>query len=179
MKIEGPHLQPAPRAPGGWGNLMRSLKTLIAAAGVLALSIGVPAALMAPAASAATTPVVYTSGSGGWSHPSVRPSWIEVGQGGAPVAHTWHWSTWDKDEPNPHATSAGTLLINNCIPNCAQGKESFHKLVVTLSVAKTHNGVRYYSRMTWYTPGYRLYGYRTSTAVLHYSVTYGTVPYWH
>jgi hypothetical protein len=32
---------------------MRSLKTLIAAAAVLAVSIGVPAALMAPAASAA------------------------------------------------------------------------------------------------------------------------------
>jgi len=40
----------------------------------------------------------------------VRPSWILIGQGGAPVAHTWHWSTWDKGEPNPHATSAGTLL---------------------------------------------------------------------
>jgi hypothetical protein len=53
---------------------MRSLKTFIAAAGVLAPSIGVPAALMAPAASAATTPVVYARGVGGWSHPSVRPS---------------------------------------------------------------------------------------------------------
>ena len=67
---------------------MRSLKTLIAAAGVLALSIGVPAALMAPAASAATTPVVYASGTGGWSHPSLRPSWVLVGMGGAPGAHT-------------------------------------------------------------------------------------------
>ena len=63
---------------------MRSLKTLIAVAGVLALSIGVPAALMASAASAATTPVVYASGVGGWGHPNVRPSWILVGMGGAP-----------------------------------------------------------------------------------------------
>jgi hypothetical protein len=51
--------------------------------------------------------------------------------------------------------------------------------VVTLSVVKTRNGVRYYSRMSWYTPGYRLYGYHTSTAVLHYSPTAGTIPFWH
>ena len=158
---------------------MRSLKTLIAAAGVLALSIGIPAALVAPAASAAATPVVYASGTGGWSHPSVRPAWILVGMGGAPGAHTWYWSAWDKGEPAPHATSTGTLWVNSCIPNCAQGKESYHHLVVTLSAVRTRNGVRYYSQMTWYTPGYRLYGYRTSTAVLHYSVTGGTVPYWH
>ena len=81
---------------------MRSLKTLIVAAGMLALSIGIPPALMAPAASAATTPVVYASVTGGWSHPSVRPSWILIGQGGAPAAHIRYWSTWDKDEPTPH-----------------------------------------------------------------------------
>jgi len=96
------------------------------------------------------------------------------------VAHTWHWSTWDKGEPNPHATSAGTLVVDNCVPNCTQGKTSYHKLVVTLSVVKTHNGVRYYSRMTWYTRGYRLPGYKTSTAVLHFStLAGGTMPYWH
>jgi len=158
---------------------MRSLKTLIVAAGMLVLSIGIPAALMAPAASAATAPVVYVSVTGGWSHPSVRPSWILIGQGGAPAAHIPYWSTWDKGEPTPHATSNGTLWVDNCIPDCAQGKESSHRLVVTLSTVRTHNGVRYYSRMAWYTPGYRLYGYRTSTAVLHYSATSGTVPYWH
>ena len=80
---------------------MRSLKTLIAAAGVLALSIGIPAALMAPAAWAASTPVVYARGTGGWSHPNVRPSWILVGMGGAPGAHIRHWSSWDKGEPGP------------------------------------------------------------------------------
>ena len=80
---------------------MRSLKTLIAAAGVLAPSIGIPVALMAPAASAASTPVVYARGTGGWSHPSVRPSSILIGMGGAPGAHIRYWSTWDKGEPGP------------------------------------------------------------------------------
>ncbi len=154
---------------------MRSLKTLIAA-GVLAASIGAPAALMPAVAFAATTPVVYASGTGGWSHRSVRPSWILIGMGGAPGAHIGHWSTWDKGEPDPHASANGTLWVDNCVPNCAQGKESYHRLVITLSAIKTHSGVRYYSRMTWYTPGYRLPGYHSSTAILHYS---GPGPYWH
>jgi hypothetical protein len=160
---------------------MRSLKTFIAA-GVLAASIGAPAALMptaASAASAATTPVVYASGTPGWGNHSVRPSRILIGMGGAPWAHIGQWSTWDKGEPLPHATANGTLWVDNCVPNCAQGKESDHHLVVTLSVVRTHNGVRYYSRMAWYTPGYRLPGYQASTAVLHYSATEGTGPYWH
>ena len=72
-----------------------------------------------------------------------------------------------------------TLVPLNCIPNCAQHKVTSHRLVVTLSVVRTDNGVRYYSRMAWYTSGYRLYGYRTSTAVLYYSATSGTVLYWH
>ncbi len=90
------------------GDTMRSLKTLIAA-GVLAASIGAPAALMPTVASAATTPVVYASGTGGFSHRSVRPSWILIGMGGAPGAHIGHWSTWDKGEPNPHASANGSL----------------------------------------------------------------------
>ena len=130
-------------------------------------------------AGSSMAPVVYARGTGGWSHRSVRPSWILIGMGGTPGAHIRYWSTWDKGEPTPHATSNGTPWVNNCIPNCAQGKESSHHLVVTLSAVRTHNGVRYYSRMTWYTPGYRLYGYRTSTAVLHDSATRDTVPYWH
>ena len=157
---------------------MRSLKTLLAA-GALTASIGTPAALMPTAAAAAATPVVYASGTGGWSQRSVRPLWIEIGMGGAPAAHIGHWSTWDNGEPNPHASATGTLWADNCIPNCAQGKESHHRLAVTLSVARTHNGVRYYSRMTWYTPGYRLPGYHSSTAILHYSATGGSVPHWH
>ena len=36
-----------------------------------------------------------------------------------------------------------------------------------MSGVKYHNGRAYYSVMTWYTPGYHMYGYRTSTAVLH------------
>ena len=79
------------------------------------------------------------------------------------MAHTWYWNTWTSTT----AKSTGTLWTNNCIPNCAQGKTSYHHLYVTMSGVKYHNGRAYYSVMTWYTPGYHLYGYRTSTAVLH------------
>ncbi len=158
---------------------LRSLKTAMVAAGMLALSIGIPAAAGVPAASAATTPVLYANGSGGWGNPAVRPAWILIGQGGSPWVHVGKWSTWDKGEPHPHASANATLWVDNCVPNCAQGKETAHRVVVTLSTVQTHRGARYYSKMTWYTPGYRLPGYRTSTAVLHYSPTASTVPFWH
>src|SRR5437870_4423460 len=115
---------------------MRSLKTLIAAAAITALGIGVPAVL-ASTASAAVTPVVYNYASG-WHNAAVRPPWIVIGQGGSPMAHTWYWNTWGTWT----AKSTGTLWTNNCIPNCAQGKTSYHKVYVTLDWIKWHNGTR-------------------------------------
>ncbi len=156
---------------------MKLTRIITSALLVLGLGAGAAAAT-AGAASAATTPVVYASGSGGWTHPSVRPAWIYVGQGGSPMAHTWHWTTWAKN-PGPHAWTRGTLWTDNCIPNCALGKESYHPLTVTLSRPKWHSGVRYYSRMKWYTPTYR-FPNGSHTAILNYSVTPpGTAPYWH
>jgi len=148
-------------------------KTLIvigAALAALALS-GVPAVTT----SAAPVPVIYNYAAG-WSNPAVRPPWVIIGEGGAPMAHTWYWSAWNSQV----AKSTGTLWTDNCIPNCAYGKESYHKLNVTLSGVKYHNGRPYYSVMTWYTPGYRMRPYKTSTAVLHFSVLPGgTMPFWH
>ncbi len=154
------------------------IKKTLLTLGVLAMSGAIPAALLPSPASAATTPVVYASDNG-WSSASVHPAWIWIGEGGSPAAHIRHWSTWDQGEPSPHATANGTLWTDNCLPNCAEGKESAHRLLVTLSAVRTHRGDRYYSRMTWYTPGYRLYGQHTSTAVLHYGPTGGTMPFWH
>jgi hypothetical protein len=147
-------------------------RRLLALAAIPALGL---AALLAtaPAASATTTPVVYQQF--GWTTPTVRPQWITIGQGGSPGAHTWHWNTWGTWS----AKSTGTLWTDNCIPNCAQGKESYHKLYVTLDWIKWHGSTRYFYRMTWYTPGYRLYGHSTSTAVLHFGLEGGTVPGWH
>ena len=149
---------------------MRKLLIIGASFAVLALS-GVPAVT----ATAAPVPVVYDYASG-WHNANVRPPWVIIGQGGAPMAHTWYWNTWN----SAVARSTGTLWVNNCIPNCALGKTSYHRLFVTLSGVKWHNGRAYYSVMTWYTPGCRLYGYKTSTATLHFGILPGaSVPGWH
>ena len=149
---------------------MRKMLIAIGAAiAALALS-GVPAVT----ASAAPVPVIYNYAAG-WSNPAVRPYWVIIGQGGSPMAHTWWWNTWNSTV----AKSTGMLWTDNCVPNCAYGKESYHKLYVTLSGVKYHNGRPYYSVMTWYTPGYRMASYKTSTAVLHFSTGGGTMPFWH
>ena len=149
---------------------MGSLKVLLGAA-VTAVSV----VLLATTAAAATVPVIY-NGDAGWSGASVRPSWIYIALAGAPAAHTQRWSTWNSAD----ARSTGTLLTTACVPNCLQGKVSSHKLVVTLSGVRYHHGRAYYSVMTSYTPGYRLFGHHTSTDILHFS-TYGgsSTPFWH
>ena len=150
--------------------MRKLLITIGAMFAVLAFS-GVPAVT----ASAAPVPVIYNYAAG-WQYPAVRPHWVIIGQGGAPMAHTWWWNTWNSQV----ARSTGTLWTENCVPNCAYGKESYHKLYVTLSGVKYHTGRPYFSVMTWYTPGYRLPGHKTSTAVLHFGILPGaSVPGWH
>ena len=150
--------------------MRKLLITIGAMFAVLALG-GLPVVTV----SAAPVPVIYNYAAG-WSNPAVRPAWVIIGQGGSPMAHTWHWNTWNSQV----ARSTGTLWTDNCIPNCAYGKESYHKLYVTLSGVKYRNGRPYYSVMTWYTPGYRIRPYKTSTAALHFGVLPGgTMPFWH
>ena len=90
---------------------------------VLALS-GLPVVT----ASAAPVPVIYNYATG-WDNPAVRPPWVIIGQGGSPMAHTW----WSNTRNSQVSRSTETLWIDNCVPNCAYGKESYHKLYVTLS----------------------------------------------
>jgi hypothetical protein len=150
------------------------MRSLLGIAGVLALAV-VSEVLPATAAAGGTLPVIY-NGDAGWSSANVRPGWIYIALTGAPVAHTRHWSTWDSTE----ARSAGTLLTTVCVPNCMQGKVSSHKLVVTLSGVRYHDGHAYFSVMSWYTPGYRLSGHTTSTDILHFSDYDGSAaPFWH
>lgn len=62
-------------------------------------------------ASAAPGPVIYNYAAG-WSNPAVRPHWVYIGEGGAPMAHTWDWSPWNSRD----AKSAGTLWVDNWSP---------------------------------------------------------------
>jgi len=140
------------------------IKRIALAVITLAVGFGTPA-VMAGTASAAVTPVIYNYASG-WNNAMVKPQWITIGQGGSPMAHTWHWNTWGPKT----ATSTGTLWTNNCVPNCAQGKTSYHKLYVTLYWVKWHNGQPYFYGMKWYTPGYKMkmHGSWSSTTYWHF-----------
>jgi len=140
------------------------LNKIIVAVALAFTSICGLAVVTAGLASAAVRPPVIYNNSNGWSTPQVRPTWILIGQGGSPMAHTWHWNTWNSKA----ARSTGTLEINNCIPDCASGSAGYHKLYVTLSGVKYHHGHAYYSVMTWYTPGYQMYGQRSSAVTMHF-----------
>ena len=73
-------------------------------------------------------------------------------------------------------------MTNNCRPNCALGTDSYHRLYVTLSGVKYHDGRAYYSVMTWYMPGYWMYwnGHWSHTMTLHFRYYFpgATVPGW-
>ena len=151
-------------------NVKKAIKAIIATTALAIVGVGAPVVATisgsaASTASAAVTPVIYNYASG-WNNAMVKPQWITIGQGGSPMAHTWHWSTWGPKT----ATSTGTLWTDNCVPNCAQGKTSYHKLYVTLYWVKSHNGQPYFYGMKWYTPGYKMkmHGYWSSTTYWHF-----------
>jgi hypothetical protein len=142
----------------------------------VALALFGTTALAAAGAQASAVPVtkVYTNDE--WHYPAVRPAWIPLGEGGSPGAHTWYWSSWGSS----YARSHGTLWIDNCVPNCAYGHESYYSLYVTLTYPKYHYSTRYFSHMVWYAPGY---WFRNGSHYSHYYVlnfyqSYAT-PYWH
>ena len=138
------------------------MKKLILAV-LTAVGIALGSVAASTPASASAVPVVY---SGDWSHPVVKPQWLGLGMGGSVAAHTWHWNTWGQKT----ATSTGTLWVNNCVPHCAAGHYSYHKVYVTLYWIKVHNGQRYFYGMKWYTPGYKMtneQGHLSSTTYWH------------
>ena len=120
-------------------------------------------------ASAAQLPVTYTIG---WQHPVIRPAWIHMGAGGNVMAHIRRWDTWGST-----AKGTGMLLVNDCIPDCAAGTFSSHKLTVTFSAVRMHGKIPYYREMTWFTPGYILTG-KTNLLVMYYAQIQGTLPEW-
>ena len=126
------------------------MKRIIASLGAFALAAGLSLGL-ATSAQARTVPVVYNSMSFNWSHPHVRPGFINISMG-APYAINLHWTSWNSKS----ARATGRLEVNNCVPNCAQGTTSYYKLVVTLSHVKHHNGRAYFSVMGWHLPGHVL-----------------------
>jgi hypothetical protein len=59
----------------------------------------------------------------------VRPKEIEVSGDGTGAVTNLVWSDWGA----PHASATGTIRLNNCEPNCAQGKFTSYPATVTLA----------------------------------------------
>jgi hypothetical protein len=59
----------------------------------------------------------------------VQPKEIEVSGDGTGAVTNLVWSDWGA----PHATATGTIRLNNCEPNCAQGKFTSYPATVTLA----------------------------------------------
>ena len=157
-------------------NIIRKFAAMVAIA-VAGIS-GLATFAAGPASAAGRPPVIYNE-SNGWATSQVRPGYIYIGEGGSPIARTQHWGTWNSKA----ARSTGTLITNDCNPNCAYGTDSYYKLYVVLSGVKHHNGRAYYSVMTWYTPGlWMIHGGhpRSHTVTMHFAVRRGgSAPFWY
>lgn len=126
-----------------------NIKRIVTGVASLVLAAGLAGGL-ASSAQASAVPVIYNYAGVSWQYPQVRPARVVISGDGAVFGHTWYWNAWNAT----YAKSTGTLWVNNCRPYCAVGKFSYHKLYVTLSGVKYHNGRAYYSAMKWYTPGF-------------------------
>ena len=88
-------------------------------------------------------PVVYDNYQGA----KVMPSSLggATTEGGSSFMVRLHWLRWEGSD----AIARGTLELNSCVPDCAQGRPVDHPETVTLSQPRIRGGVRYFSRMTW------------------------------
>jgi|ERR1700722_11732193 len=113
--------------------LIRKLAATLGAAGMLVAGVGTTAAATAPA-SASGRPVVYQA-----TGPAVvRPGTFFISRG---VASAWfisslHWSRWNR------SSAAG------------RGRENASRSHVSIILwrVRTHDGTRYYSRLTVHAP---------------------------
>lgn len=143
---------------------------LVSAAAIIATvvpALFAPAIAMAPAASAATAPVIY-DGFTSWSKPTVKPQYIYVLVMSDTIGKN-AWSTWT----GTYAKGAGWQTTNNCKPSCANGHVTWYRVWLTLSQVRHHGSRAYFSRMAVV----RANG--TKTQIYRYNKTGLRVWLWH
>jgi hypothetical protein len=87
-----------------------------------------------------TLPVVSCNG-----EMRTEPPMIEVSGDGSGFVAGITWSAWGTAE----AQGAGTLKVDNCTPNCAQGKLAGYPATITLSDLTPYgNSLQAYADMT-------------------------------
>ncbi len=144
------------------------------AAAALGISVLVVLALRtAPASGSASPPVAYGfDGHSGWHGGQIRPHAIAFGAGGSLLARRVSWTTWKRSVARGH----GTVLVDNCSPNCAQGNYARSAATLTLSAPRRRDGHAYFSKlvMTWTQGGL------AQSETFRWSVYQGgSVPFWH
>jgi hypothetical protein len=103
-------------------------------------------------ASAAPSVAVYDCA----NKPQVRPGTFDLFCDGSGYFTKLHWSLWNTST----ATATGVLYVDNCEPNCAQGKWSHQDVDLIFwrsEPVKGHPGKRGYTQMTVLYP-YRAIG---------------------
>jgi hypothetical protein len=79
--------------------------------------------------------------------PVVRPKEFDIFCDGSGALVKLAWTSWNGTE----ATGTGVQYVDNCLPNCAQGKWTHENAVVVLwrgEPVAHHKGQKAYSKMT-------------------------------
>ncbi len=95
--------------------------------------------------------------------PEVRPGTFDLFCDGSGYFTRLRWNTWNASM----AAATGVVYLDNCEPNCAQGRWSHRTvdLIFWRSLpVKGHPGDRGYSQMTVLYPGHAIGSYNTYTA---------------
>jgi hypothetical protein len=111
-------------------------------------------------ASAAPSVAVYDCA----NKPQVRPGTFDLFCDGSGSFTKLHWSVWNTST----ATATGVLYVDNCEPNCAQGKWSHQDVDLIFwrsEPVKGHPGKRGYSQMTVLYPYHAIGNHSTYTQV--------------
>jgi len=127
------------------------MKKIISTGALAMAAVFGASAALAPAASAGAKPTVYYSMV--WQ-PHLRPSLIAFGAGGSFFIKNIDWKYLSVDGTKVQwwghgsAEGFGTMMIDNCKPNCAMGH--YHKYPITLVKlyrVRYHSGNPYFTRM--------------------------------
>jgi hypothetical protein len=95
-----------------------------------------------------TTPAISCVGKGGTTYMQAMPRQIVISGEGSALVNDITWSNWGKAT----ATGAGTLEIDNCNPDCANGAYTGYPATIRLSSLLSYGSAKAYSDMTVMAP---------------------------
>jgi len=149
---------PAARSATASGSAVTSASASASAAAPVAESGPVTAPPASPSASLiAVTVCTYPADGcvlpGAAQYMEVRPKQITDSGDGSGYVRDLVWSGWG----SPQATATGTQMVNDCNPNCAEGKYRGYPATVTLAGLKPYGtGLQAYSTIVIQTPAANL-----------------------